>query len=229
MKKNLVLHAVAVFFPVLFWVLFLTAPGSAAPDKESRPHIYQEIDGKKTVPGTFRIRTPDGEPRPRTFSYSFEVASYDPAYPLIIDPTLSCSTYLGGASWDSGSGIALDASGNDYITGSTSSTKFPVLNTYQETYGGGDQDAFVAKLSDFSQPVAAYSYYIPYYKANPVDEYASLALRNSSATTPATVTVTAFESNGTPVPLAAGFTGFTIDPSGQWADVLPRPTIEGWV
>jgi hypothetical protein len=56
------------------------------------------------------------------------------------------STYLGGNSDDAAAGIALDTSGNAYITGDTSSTDFPSQNPAQANYGGGDSDAFVAKL-----------------------------------------------------------------------------------
>ncbi|MBN1830337.1 MAG: SBBP repeat-containing protein, partial [Deltaproteobacteria bacterium] len=137
---------------------------------------------------------------------------------------LSFSTYLGGSGYDSVYGIAVDASGNAYVAGETRSSNFPTHSAYQATHGG-NADAFIAKLS----PSAVHSYYIPYYKVDPTDYYSSLALRNSSATTGATVTVAAYESDGTPVPLAAGFTGFTIDASGQWAQVLPRLDVEGWV
>ena len=58
---------------------------------------------------------------------------------------LSYSTYLGGNFYDVGSGVAVDAEGNFYITGGTSSTDFPVTSdAYQSTYGGGDGDAFVS-------------------------------------------------------------------------------------
>jgi len=57
------------------------------------------------------------------------------------------STYLGGADVDVGSGIALDATGNIYITGYTRSTGFPVTaGVYRSTKSGGE-DAFVAKLA----------------------------------------------------------------------------------
>src|SRR4029453_4481706 len=61
--------------------------------------------------------------------------------------TLVYSTYLGGAtSNDAGSGIAVDASGNAYVTGFTSSTDFPTVNAAQAALAGG-ADVFVAKLS----------------------------------------------------------------------------------
>jgi hypothetical protein len=56
------------------------------------------------------------------------------------------STYLGGSGDDDGSGIAVDTSGNAYVTGFTTSTNFPTLNAFQPASGGGT-DAFVAKLN----------------------------------------------------------------------------------
>jgi hypothetical protein len=67
-----------------------------------------------------------------------------------LNPTGSAlvySTYLGGNGFDSGIGIALDSSGNAYVTGQTGSTNFPTMNPWQSAYGGGDYDAFVAKLN----------------------------------------------------------------------------------
>src|SRR5262245_47917063 len=62
---------------------------------------------------------------------------------------LSFSTYLGGASNDFGRGVAVDANGNAYITGSTGSNDFPTAASL--TAGRpGLMDAFVAKISDSS-------------------------------------------------------------------------------
>jgi hypothetical protein len=60
--------------------------------------------------------------------------------------SLIYSTYLGGSNTDEGFGIAVDGSGNAYVTGYTVSRTFPTRHAYQSTYQGG-QDAFVAKLS----------------------------------------------------------------------------------
>ena len=64
--------------------------------------------------------------------------------------TLLYSTYLGGYDFDNASGIAIDTSGNAYITGSTGSNNFPTKNAYQDTSGGYYGDAFVAKFYDMT-------------------------------------------------------------------------------
>jgi hypothetical protein len=56
------------------------------------------------------------------------------------------STFIGGLSCDVGFGIAVDPSGNAYITGSTTSPNFPLANPIQESFGGF-RDAFVAKIN----------------------------------------------------------------------------------
>jgi hypothetical protein len=71
------------------------------------------------------------------------------AYVVKIDPTgttLIYATYLGGSGVDEGYGIVVDASGNAYVTGQTTSTDFPLQNAFQSTLGDG-YDAFVTKLS----------------------------------------------------------------------------------
>jgi hypothetical protein len=63
--------------------------------------------------------------------------------------TLAYSTYLGGSgSIDEGNGIAVDARGNAYVTGTTNSTDFPLAHplTTNMVLQGSD-DAFVSKLS----------------------------------------------------------------------------------
>ena len=85
------------------------------------------------------------------------------------DSSLLYSTFLGGsnggAGADTGTGIAVDASGNIYITGDTDSTDFPTTaNAYQETNAGGvtgSVDAFVTKL-DPSQTEADQLIYSTY-------------------------------------------------------------------
>jgi hypothetical protein len=104
-------------------------PASAAP--RSRIQNPKFLDGRFVLRGRNQV--------------GFEVASYDRARPLVIDPTLTYSTYLGGASSDTGNGIAVDSSGNAYVAGQSCSAAFSMVPARIGT--GGDCDAFVAKLN----------------------------------------------------------------------------------
>ena len=81
-------------------------------------------------------------PGARTRS-AIEIGDYDPTRPLVIDPVLVYSSYLGGSSGDTGFAVAVDAEGSTYITGNTSSVDFPTLNSLQPL---AQRDIFVAKL-----------------------------------------------------------------------------------
>ncbi len=61
--------------------------------------------------------------------------------------SLIYSTYLGGGSGDYASGIAIDGSGNAYVTGGTLSSNFPTLNPYQNQLNNPWSDVFITKLS----------------------------------------------------------------------------------
>jgi hypothetical protein len=71
------------------------------------------------------------------------------AFVTSLDPTgqLLYSTYLGGSGGDGGHGIAVDAGGNAYVTGGTSSPDFPTVNPLQPALGGPGGNAFVAELT----------------------------------------------------------------------------------
>jgi len=119
---------------------------------QKRPLVYQEIDGQRVNrAGSFQIAERCSD------VYGFKVAWYDKNYPLVIDPVLLYSTFLGGTSADHGRAIALDQDGNIYVTGYTKSNDFPRVN---EIYSHqGDYDAFVTKIN--AQGTAlAYSTYL---------------------------------------------------------------------
>ena len=78
--------------------------------RQHKPVVYQEVAGvKQEVAGRYVMK---GKRQ-----VGFRVAAYDPSRPLIIDPVLVYSTYLGGSAFDVGNAIAVDGAGNAYVTG----------------------------------------------------------------------------------------------------------------
>jgi hypothetical protein len=113
--------------------------------QDDRPEAYQESEGKRFEIGIgYEVKEGDGRN-----TYRFRVGEYDSSLPLILDPALLlyCG-YIGGSSTDSSYGVAVDGSGNAYITGNTWSTEgsFPVKVGPDLTHNG-NYDAFVAKIS----------------------------------------------------------------------------------
>ena len=130
------------------------------------PKVYQEINGaRRAIAGRYVLYGKD--------QVGFRVAGYDRTKPLVIDPTLSVvySTYLGGGADDEGLAIAVDGSGNTYVTGVTVSTNFPMAaNTY-----GGSNDAFVAKLG----PAGSALVYSTYLGGSGFDQGSGIAVDGS--------------------------------------------------
>jgi hypothetical protein len=110
-----------------------------------KPDVYQTFvksgaPEKRVVPAKYIVKENN--------RVSFAIGSYDRSQTLVIDPVVPFySTYLGGANNDYGYGIALDAKGNAYITGSTASLNFPVGPCIQCVNAGGLADAFVTELN----------------------------------------------------------------------------------
>jgi hypothetical protein len=117
-----------------------------------KPIVYQvENNGHKTlVAGKYILETQSASLHvSHTMSYSvgFQLASYDHAKPVVIDPVLLLySTYLGGSASDNGGAIAVDTAGQAYVTGTAFSTNFPTATPFQAA-SGGRFDAVVMKLS----------------------------------------------------------------------------------
>jgi hypothetical protein len=111
-----------------------------------KPSVYQTVLGESGAPEKRRV-TAKFVLRKHN-QVGFEIGSYDRTKTLIIDPVVPFySTYLGGAANDYGCGIALDAKGNAYITGSTASLNFPHPGCIQCANAGGLSDAFVTELN----------------------------------------------------------------------------------
>jgi len=145
-----------------------------------KPRIYQEINGtRQAVPGgyrLFRIGPRDNSVEARNIG--FEVQAFDATRPLIIDPVLSYSTYLGGVGNDFGSGIAVDSSGNTYVTGITGSSDFPTTAGSFQKSRVFDFDAFVAKLNAAGSALI----YSTYLGGNGNDQSFGIAIDSSGNT-----------------------------------------------
>ncbi len=103
------------------------------------PAAYQWSGGRKrAVEARYVWRAED--------EVGLEVTRYQRSEPLIIDPVLTYSTYLGGSGGDIAYGIAADSSGDAYVTGTTGSINFPVVSALQSS-SGGNSDAFISKLN----------------------------------------------------------------------------------
>lgn len=111
---------------------------------DAAPEAWQEVDGvRRAVPASYDFDAASGE-------FGFELGPYDASRPLVIDPAviIYCG-FIGGAMDDWGRGIAVDALGCAYVTGSTSSSEsdgFPTAIGPDLTFSGSSDDVFVAKI-----------------------------------------------------------------------------------
>jgi hypothetical protein len=75
------------------------------------------------------------------------------AHSRIGAPGTDFAVVFGGSGANLAGAVVTDSAGNTYVTGSTSATDLPTINALQPAFGGGDSDAFVAKLGPDGQVV----------------------------------------------------------------------------
>ncbi len=118
---------------------------------ERKPVIYQiENDSRVAVSGEYSLKG--------TNAFGFELDKYNPAFPLVIDPVLEYSTYLGGTGIELAMAVVADNNGNAYVHGSSQAGVFPTLNPFQGSNMGA-ADVFVTKI-DPEGSMLIYSTYI---------------------------------------------------------------------
>jgi hypothetical protein len=105
------------------------------------------------IPATWEL-LPDGSRRPLDARFvrrgddcfGFEAPGRDPALPLVLDPGLTYSSYLGGASWDHVNAVARGAGSSVYLAGYTTSLDLPATAGAAQRALDGYGDAFIARM-----------------------------------------------------------------------------------
>jgi hypothetical protein len=167
----------------------------------------------------------------------FKVGEWDRTRPLTIDPVLAFATYLDGTGEDTITALATDSNNNIYVTGSTSSTDFPIANAEQSKLAG-DTDVFIAKVD----PTGHTLLYSTYLGGSNTDQAASIAVDSNgnvavsgvsgSSDFPAagklSTTITTFTdtynfiASLTAEGSALRYSGFIGETSGGYGDYNPR-------
>jgi len=128
--------------------------------------------------------------------WQIDLATFDKKKTVVIDP-LVYFTYIGGGSDDYGNGIAIDGSGNAYITGYTQSTDYDVTSGAFQTTNGGYIDGFVTKLNSDGTALL-YSTYIggnihDYCGGIAIDDSGNAYITGHTGSTNFTITSGAFQ------------------------------------
>jgi hypothetical protein len=108
-----------------------------------KPVVYQMLKGERhEIEGNYVLE--------KGHQVTFSVAAYDRSEPLVLDPVLNYSSYLGGTSDDQGLGIAVDSAGDAFVAGTTFSTDFPTTanaSNQGPLAGNLSGEAFVTEMN----------------------------------------------------------------------------------
>ena len=132
--------------------LLLTLPGGGTL-RQPAPLTYQLASNgaREIVTASYELRG--------SSVVGFRVGAFDRARPLVIDPSLLYSSYLGSSNYDEAFAVAVGPSGSAYLVGHTTGPLFPTQSPMQGTYAGGAADAFIIKL-DLTGAGYVYSTYL---------------------------------------------------------------------
>ena len=147
--------------------------------RELAPLVYQKAGAdRRKISAKYQLNADQ--------SVGFRLGpEYDSSLPVLIDPVLVYSAFLGGSLNDAGRAIAVDLSGAVYVAGETYSGNFPTFNGSQ-TVLHGYLSAFVTKLSSTGNDII----YSTYVGGSVSDAAAAIAVDSSGA-----VCITGFASS----------------------------------
>jgi hypothetical protein len=147
--------------------------------RQHAPVAYQDINGDRNpIRASYEIRK--GSSRIKC-EVGIRIGDYDRNRPLVIDPVIVYSTYLGGSAGDdlfnieAGFGITVDASGNVYVGGITPSADFPTQNPHQPS-PAGNYDGFITKFN----PTGTALLYSTYFGGSDEDRVISVSLGSAN-------------------------------------------------
>ena len=179
-------------------LILTTAGGSEL--RQVHPKVYQQL-------GNRRVEVAGGYQLLEGGRATFALASYDRRRALIIDPTLAFARAYGGSNEDWGGPIAVDSDGNAYLTGSTASTDFPLVNALHR-----DQqytDAFVMKLAPNGNIL-----YSSYFGGNGLDTGYGIAVDSTGVYVAGATTSTNFR--------------YVTEPRTTWDTFVIKLSLTGW-
>lgn len=106
---------------------------------DNAPIVYQDINGQRVnVPAAYNLLGNN--------QVNFSLGDFDRTQPLVIDPVLAYSTYLGGSASDGANRIAVDSTGAAYIIGTTVNNFTTTPGAFQTT-PAGNADFLVTKIN----------------------------------------------------------------------------------
>jgi hypothetical protein len=115
--------------------------------RQKAPVAYQIVEGQRRAVAS-------GYTLGRTGEVGFRLGDYDSHRPLVIDPVLRYSTFLGGSDADAGQDVTVARDGSLWIAGTTFSSDFPGAGNVWS----GDQDAFVSHFTANGQTLLSTTY-----------------------------------------------------------------------
>ncbi|HLK50787.1 MAG TPA: SBBP repeat-containing protein [Bryobacteraceae bacterium] len=138
----------------------LTADGDLAVESggarflQKRPVVYQEdalTAARRPVEGRYELLAGD--------VVGVRVSAYDRSRPLVIDPVVTYSVFVGGSSTDVVTSVATDSKGFIYVGGYTQNGDLLAYGNAVQGSNNGGRDGFIAVLDPNSSGSATWVYF----------------------------------------------------------------------